>query len=49
MLKMRFELGFAESAGRKIFPGPVMLVIHDPEERVKKCRFLHVKRHDACR
>jgi hypothetical protein len=47
MLKVNFELGFAESAGRKIFPGPVMLVVHDPEECFKKCRFLHVNGHDA--
>jgi hypothetical protein len=47
MLKVGFELSFAEPAGRKIFPGPVMFVIHDLEERFKKRRFLHVNGHDA--
>lgn len=47
MLKVSFELGFAESTGRKIFPGPVMLVVHDPEERFKKRRFLHVSGRDV--
>jgi hypothetical protein len=47
MLKVNFELGFAESAGGKIFPSPMMLVVHDPEERFKKRGFFHVNRHDA--
>lgn len=47
MLKVNFELSCAESAGRKVFPGPVMLVVHDPEERFKKRGFLHVNGHDV--
>ena len=47
MLKVSFELGLAEPAGRKIVPGPVMLVVHDPEKRFKKRRFLHVNGLDV--
>ena len=38
VLKMNLELGFVESAGRKIFPGPVMLGSSNthPKKRFEK-------------
>ncbi len=47
MLKVRFESSVAESSGRKIIPGPVMLLVHDSEERVKKRRLFYVCGHNG--